>query len=553
MDKKTFAIMLFAALALAACTKDKRIESTDTPDPVAQGQLRLISSIDTPLAEGETLHVWVDDASTDGSLCRDNTLIAGSDGTLTGDQAIYFPSTGNSADIYAIHGNFASADLSDFWGTEQTHTVSRDQNESSGCAVSDLMFCKLTDVPYTQDAVALTFKHMLSKVEVILIEGLGFPEVSKVEILNTRLEAKFTPSKSGNFSVTVSGLTGNNPIQISTALTPAADAQGTDESKKILNEAYIVPQTLKKDTEFIRVTTTGGDELIYTLPDDKTFEPGGRYRFTITISNSLGDKSVEEAEVGDYIMADGTILSYALLADESNLGQNDRLRQKFASNVVGIVFCTGHSGSDNSDYSSSGIGGARCHGYAVALTDVHNDENDRLTWEYGPNQEYDVSVGTSTNEYDWSGYSNSLKFQEFLQRNTSWEMRHFLAAFACESYSNRTIGSDGYDAKGIYDWQQTLSAPKNTSGWFLPSSGQLKYLSTTSSSLSDRIDVLKEYLPSNCIYRSHVKWLGSSWHYWSSSEVSGAPDSAWSVDISTGNSKSDHKRIPNDVRAILAF
>ncbi len=213
-------------------------------------------------------------------------------------------------------------------------------------------------------------------------------------------------------------------------------------------------------------------------------------------------------------------------------------------NVIGIVFHIGQHDSDNADYTNTGIGQEKCHGYVVALTNVHNDESDLLSWECGPNNEYNQEVGTSTNDGDWQGYSNHLKFREFVEQHSGegWEMKHFPAALACETYGNQ--------ANGIYDCQQQLAAPSNTSGWFLPSCGQLKYLYQNSSVLSVRMDVVKNSTPANCIYKDKIMWFYKS-YYWSSTE--GSQKYAWAVIFGDGTARPGFKSSTNEVRAVLAF
>ncbi|MFS6556878.1 hypothetical protein VPJ68_15680, partial [Parabacteroides distasonis] len=139
---------------------------------------------------------------------------------------------------------------------------------------------------------------------------------------------------------------------------------------------------------------------------------------------------------------------------------------------IGIVFYTGRHKSDQSDYSKpltedgTTIPDGEVHGYVVALTDVQNNDNDHLLWECGPNQEYNQKVGTSTDESNWQGYHNCLKIHEFVNNNAGWEMKHFPAALACETYGNRTLDKDG-NMTTDYDWQKPLAAPSNSSGWFL--------------------------------------------------------------------------------------
>ena len=546
---KAIHYMLFAAavLILAACSKE------EIPDnPGAQVELRLTSGLevqtrgahglDTQVKEGEAVHVWVDDATTGKSLYSNNTLTAGSDGALTGGETMYFPATGNSASIYAIHGNFAeNTDYTNFWGAEQTHTVMQDQrSDGRGYAQSDLVYCKLSNVSRNGNptTVGLTFEHLLSKVEVVLVQGAGKPTISKAEILNTRLNATFTPDKTdGTVTVTASGTTGENPIEI-------------DNDLSDVNEAVIVPQTLKKGTEFIRITTPDGDKLVYSLPADKTFKPGEKYRFTITAENgNLIVKTVENAAVGDYLLSDGSVL------DKESI-----LTHKAASQVVGIVFHVGHHALDGSDYTNTGIGQKHCHGYAVSLTFANNGDHDRLAWEKGPNGESEIMVGATNSKYDWFGYSNQQKFHEFIRDNSGWEMKHFPAAFACETYGNRTVDQDG-NPTTAYDWQKPLAAPSNTSGWFLPSLRQLLDLFECSF-LTESMSAVKNSLPDDCDYKNYIGWLEAKdyWTSWSSSEggeESAAPERAKRADYrySTGHAYNGTalKKQKNHARAILAF
>ena len=311
-----------------------------------------------------------------------------------------------------------------------------------------------------------------------------------------------------------------------------------------------MPQTLKKGTKFIRITTPDGDKLVYSLPADKTFKPGEKYRFTITVEKgNLIVKTVENAAVGDYLLSDGSVL------DKESI-----LTHKAASQVVGIVFHVGHHALDGSDYTNTGIGQKHCHGYAVSLTFANNGDHDRLAWEKGPNGESEIMVGATNSKYDWFGYSNQQKFHEFIRDNSGWEMKHFPAAFACETYGNRTVDQDG-NPTTAYDWQKPLAAPSNTSGWFLPSLRQLLDLFECSF-LTESMSAVKNSLPDDCDYKNYIGWLEAKdyWTSWSSSEggeESAAPERAKRADYrySTGHAYNGTalKKQKNHARAILAF
>ena len=298
--KTKFMMMAAAAMVLTSCSNDEETDNWNGEIRLSSGievQTRATHSLDGYLKNGETVHVWVDDAKdlqtdvTNENLYQNNSLAVGYNGTLSGGTTMYFPQTGNKVNIYALHTN-AALTGNNFPG-ELTHTVATDQKSSNttaggGYQGSDLVFTKVTSVGHTSETVNLPFTHLLSKIEVVLVQGLGSPTIQKVEIVNTQLEAKFTPSKTDEFNVAATGdiaATGN-PIVIDNGITTAENAKTDTEDGKVLNEAIIVPQTLAKGTEFIRITTTAGGVLTYKLPEEKDFAPKTKYRYTITANLS---------------------------------------------------------------------------------------------------------------------------------------------------------------------------------------------------------------------------------------------------------------------------
>lgn len=292
---KKYFLFAAALFALASCNNDEEITGNEPQEIRLSSsiavQTRATHNLDEALKADEQVHVWVDDAGsgvTNPELYANNIFKAGARGALSGDTPMFFPSTGNNVNIYAIHGNFGSTDLDNFWGTPITHSVAQDQQSSvtdagKGYAVSDLVYCKKADVARQKSVVNLEFEHLLSKVEVVLVQGNGAPGIKSVEIINTKLNAQFTPDKASAWSVSAAGtITDGNPITIDNGLTNETDAKGTDETKKVLNEAIIVPQTLTNGTQFIRVTTDKDGVLVYALDKGTEFNAGYKYRYTIT-------------------------------------------------------------------------------------------------------------------------------------------------------------------------------------------------------------------------------------------------------------------------------
>ncbi len=287
-----FAAALFA---LAACNNDENLPGNDPNAPVEiclaggiEVQTRTTHNLDTQLKNGEQVHVWVDDAETGDSSYPNNILTVGDNGTLTGGETMYFPETGNNVNIYAIHGNLE--DWTNIWGESIIHNVEQDQRSSvttagEGYAVSDLVYAKSTDVSRNGNPtiVNLTFRHLLSKIEVVLIEGQGnegfLTNISSLQVLNTRLKAGFTLDKAtaaDAIKVTESG--DATPISLDTDISASLTA-----TNRILNEAVIVPQEITQDTPFIRVELTEGATFIYKIKNTTTFESGKKYLYTITV------------------------------------------------------------------------------------------------------------------------------------------------------------------------------------------------------------------------------------------------------------------------------
>ncbi len=319
MEKKLFLTMVAAAFMLASCGNEENEVKESW-----NGEIRLSSSIeaqtrathglDKVLKAGESVHVWVDDSKspttsvTTENLYKNNVLTVGDAGALsvaTG-KDMYFPQSGNTVNIYALHTN-ATLTGDEFPG-ELTHTVAQDQKAATATAGagyqgSDLVYAKIAGQARTADAISLTFTHMLSKIEVVLVKGAGVSDITSAEILNTKLKAVFTPSKTTAFSVATDAAetipADFNPIAIDCGTTLQADANGSDDTKITLNEAIIVPQTLAKETAFIRIN----ENLTYKLPAEKTFIAGKKYRYIVTanlsgltVTSSITDWSPETGD-----------------------------------------------------------------------------------------------------------------------------------------------------------------------------------------------------------------------------------------------------------------
>ena len=240
------------------------------------------------------------------------------------------------------------------------------------------------------------------------------------------------------------------------------------------------------------------------------------YTFTITdepLPGVLGNKPLDHARLGDFYLNDGSLLR-----------GDSELSAELAGACIGIVFYAGRHETDQSDYTrpltaGGPVLGSTVHGYVVSLTHVPNqchvtydpedeplisewwnyarwcnalreDKNFGLTRDSGTRKEHEGAyMGTIDSEDDFNGYYNCMAMLEYIAA-TNHACCEYPALTLAINYGKKSFGwkdtyhgETGYhqdllvkiDIGDVYDWQLSLAAPQNSSGWFLPSYGQIAY------------------------------------------------------------------------------
>ena len=564
--KTRFFALATLALSLVACTQDEAADDNRLPEGEYPVFIRAtgLSVEATPQAAPSTRATVDGDwqgvtsvALKMGDAVKEYTVTASTDfksATLSRENDPHYWTSRDPITVSAWWP-FDNADITQMPAVK----VAEDQSKLADFQNSDFISAENRKVEFNNPT--LEFNHRTARVTIELKPGTGFTSVAGATVSLVSLSAD-----------------NGNPTAIKTY-----NASGNTY------EALTAPQTVAAGDPFIRVELGSG--IFYFRPQSNVvLEAGSRYKYTVKV-NATGltldgctigywtdggsedvritisyDGSETEAKIGDYYYADGTWSDGGLrkLYADGKMEWAETTPQPMNDKTcIGIVFYTGRHETDRSDYtkplSEDGptIPNGKVNGYVVALTDVHDGSSDRLRWEYGPGNVYNKAIDASTSKRDWQGYSNSLKFHEFVNKNENkeagWEMKHFPAALACETYGNRMLDKDGNDANGKYDWQKPLAAPGNTSGWFLPSRGQLSHLFNNRSVLSARMTDVKNSTPTDCSYKNEIGWFSTSGFYWSSTEYSRYPYGAWDVDFSSGGGLSYYKDRTGDVRAVLAF
>lgn len=325
-------ILLIIAIALCSCSRNEAheavVDDVDVPISLAcslQPVTRAYTATQgVQIADGRTISVWCDEHAdkTDATNHAGDAVdyvkgwqLTVNSGALSGTNTYYYPKPLDSRiDIYALHGNFNNTITEgtttwDAFNTALTHTVETDQSATGNLENSDLLYSVNHNVVKSKNAQTLTFKHLMSKIEIYLLSGNGISQADlqdanvKVEILNTMLTAGITLSKTAATSstVTASGIdaTTLNVINArkqtdNTATVDIPDPSNPGSTMPVnaytFAEAIIVPQ--KFDTnrdgtgtgmELIRITMAD-NSVRNTSPATFDFQPGKRYVFYVTVN-----------------------------------------------------------------------------------------------------------------------------------------------------------------------------------------------------------------------------------------------------------------------------
>lgn len=134
---------------------------------------------------------------------------------------------------------------------------------------------------------------------------------------------------------------------------------------------------------------------------------------------------------------------------------------------VGVIFYIGEASEygDNASYYKTKDGSANLpefHGYVVALRDATYFDGVHHSVPFSFYNSWDDGCGCSVSDTDFLGYNNTASIKARADRDfggLSPDESNFPAAYYAAEY---------------FDTQ--VAAPAQSSGWFLPSAGQLKYI-----------------------------------------------------------------------------
>ena len=342
MNKYLIMITVVALTVLVACTGDdshkhKQSESqSQSHTTVKQLPIKMGSSLGdetrsntaSNLINGDTIWVWgdmVNDATQEiTEYFKAWALKANGVGglsTLVQGNTKLFPAT-NVLNFYSLVGNFGletegdridlpmiDAENTELPVTGIRHTVLDDQTTAENYYKSDLLYAVVKNQEPISQAVVLPFKHLLARIQVVLVAGNGMTalelENATVKLLNMKRQVTFTPDKEADFS-SQSALAGMLSFPagaaqsdiLMTTNTVSDASEATAANSTVYADAIVAPQTIAKGAKFIQVSYLGRDTY-YRIPngaadDPLTIESGKQYRFRL-VADRVGSGHLFDA------------------------------------------------------------------------------------------------------------------------------------------------------------------------------------------------------------------------------------------------------------------
>ena len=448
-------VMMLIGGLLSSCNNEN-IESINS-FPDGKYPLQLTAEVEQPQTRSGGKDAW-----TGGEEIR--VAMEGVFGSKTYVMDASGNATSKDAENAIYWKNTAEARITAWTQDLETETDISDQ--SNGYAAFDVLYA--TAIGRYDQAVNLRFQHRMAKIEVTLTAGEGITEEELKDA-----------------TVTIFG----DPITHSTAGLVSPGDQSDGEIKPYYDaatkkyEALVPPQDMT-GKPLVRISI-GSNAFTYT-PDTEAagkfdFFGGKRYAYAITVkANGIDVKAVtgatwsdggeenitskqvqlfkaDELKIGDYFYSDGTWSDGGLRKryDDGNVVIADPKPAPVLTNptngasrtVVGIVFQTDKSRIGAKEKEKLG-GEDKVHGLVMCVKNAATNQKWSTAWNIG---EFPKECATIADSYnDISGYGN------------------------CERIRSSHGSFDNYPAfKDADGYNTTCPVPTTTTGWYLPSVGQL--------------------------------------------------------------------------------
>lgn len=447
----------------------------------------------------------------------ENTCTLDADGNITAYNPQLYWKTAQNSNINAWYSNII--------GQNTTVSTVSFADQSSKLAYV-LKAEEITGAHYQSEDIKLRFIHQLAIVRVKLQKDASY--TGDLTDVTVKLKEAYTSCTISEGEITAPGDKGAITMK-----NPTTD--GT------YYEANIIPdETGTSRQKDVFEIMAGGKTTTASLNSAVTFDAGKVYTVTIMVKPaSIGDKTAEDAAVGDFYMKDGSLVDKdASLTDE----------QKKA--CVGIVFWVGDATAKDKTLKNDHSGCT--HGLVVALKDAiegatvpecatkwQSSNTFVQTWLDNSKDEFEFlpvksDKGGSDPLNNIQGYNNTKAIEAFNAANSSCVVKA---------------------VSGVEDYRKANPVPATCSSWYLPSEKELTLLCgkdvvdifTNGSGGTDNRKLINGQIKKLGDYATEIESLD----YWSSTE--NLSSWAFSVAFNTGVAYNSRKDKSYRVRCAFAF
>ena len=586
------AVAVFACLMAASCsdvtddgtalpdgkypmTFTAQVDGLSAPNPASR------TTTDNTWAGGETVAI-----QTGGEVKQ---YTAANNGRLTvagGADPFYWQSNSETKTVTAWYygtGYAATPPNGTTWAVQSDQSKTEAGNTAGNYRRSDFLYAPATDIPFSgRNSASLSFYHQTARVVVNIVNAEAATDASAIRSVtighagNLALSGSYSaPVGAGVTAGTWNTSSGSPTMGTITPRRLAAPGTLTGGGTALASYAALVIPQQMKGKKFIAVTLANGNTYYYTPTQDAAanLQSGRQHTYDITVKHGYlevsvntggsawGDGSAEDVtgkyllddyapdklKIGDYYYSDGTISdggyrkytdgTTAILPVQPVLTGADGNERS----VIGIVFWVGNATAKDATLADAHPGCT--HGLVVALTDASS-----TVW-----QKPYVSV------QDWLDGNRNGEFLAVKSGTGANDPLNNIQGYnntkAIEAFNGANSGNIVQAVEKVAAYRTQVSAPANSSDWYLPSVKELTLLcgkevddiwNNNSGGTANR-DLINKKLG---LINGAVKI--SSYNYWSSTEYDYYW--AWGVSFDFGNVDYGNKLNPSYwVRAVLAF
>ncbi len=252
-------------------------------------QLNLSRADDSGFADGDRIGIYAVNFGADGNPgtlastgnLADNVRFTFNEdaNSWTGDRQLYFKDESTPVDFYGYYPYMEAVDNVNAYPFSVARNQSTEASDGrlSGYEASDFLWGKTVGVTPSTPIVTVTFRHILSSVQVTLIEGEGFDEGEWASL---------------DKSVIVSGTGRDALIDLATG---TATLTGSRDNTGIIAAGYkenyravVIPQSVEAGEPLLDITVDG-QSYQFRKTETMTYVPSKMHKFTIEVTKRLPD------------------------------------------------------------------------------------------------------------------------------------------------------------------------------------------------------------------------------------------------------------------------